>query len=86
MATIQISSKTQKKLFEAASRLQLKLRKRVSFDEAIKYLLNQTKVGGKDRQRFASFYGCARGRAEEARKLLRDLRAEEASRLEELGA
>ncbi|MBI5252879.1 MAG: hypothetical protein HY930_00550 [Euryarchaeota archaeon] len=85
MATIQISQTTQKKLFEVASRLQLKIKKRVSFDEAIRHLLDQTKVEGKNKQRFASFYGCARGTVEEARKLLRELRAEGESRLEKLG-
>jgi pentatricopeptide repeat protein len=87
VATIQISAKTQKRLFEVASRLQLRLKRRVSFDEAIRYLLEHGKVEGKNKHRFASFYGCARaGKAEEARKMLRELRTEEESRLEELGA
>ncbi|MEE8168077.1 MAG: hypothetical protein V3T58_04315 [Candidatus Hydrothermarchaeales archaeon] len=87
MATIQISAETQKRLFEVASGLQLKLKKRVSFDEALRYLLGHAKVEEKDRRRFASFYGCASGdKTEEARELLRELRAEEESRLEKLGA
>ncbi len=85
MATIQISKETQKKLFEVAAKLQLKLRRRVSLDETIRYLLTLHE-GGRRKEKFASFYGCARGdEAEKARKLLYELRAEEDARLEKLG-
>lgn len=84
MATIQISKQTQKKLFEVAAKLQLRLKRRVSLDETIMYLLDQHE-GGRDEEKFASFYGCARGdEAEKARKVLHELRSEEEVRLEKL--
>jgi 2'-5' RNA ligase len=87
MATIQISQNTQKKLIEVAARLQIKHKKRISFDEAIKYLIKQHGGKGRNKERFLSFYGCLKEeKVEEARKELRALRAEEERRLEKLSA
>jgi hypothetical protein len=87
MVTIQISQNTQKELIEVVARLQLKYKKRISFDEAIKYLIKQHGGKNRSRERFLSFYGCLRkGKVEEARRELRALKVEEDRRFEKLGA
>ncbi len=81
MVTIQVSEDTKIRLLKLAAQLQMKLGKKVSLDDAIRYLLKSMR----NEDKLNSFYGCLRSeKVEEARKLLQELRDEEEKRLERL--
>lgn len=81
MVTIQVSEDVKIRLLKLAAQLQMKLGKRVSLDDAIRYLLKSIR----DKDKLNSFYGCLSGeKVEEARRLLKELRDEEEKRLEKL--
>ena len=81
MVTIQVSEDTKIRLLKLAAQLQMKLGKKVSLDDAIRYLLKSMR----NKDKLNSFYGCLRSeKVEEAHKLLQELRDEEEKRLERL--
>lgn len=81
--TIQLSDETQSKLFQLVSRLQSELGRRVSYDEAISLLIEQTQGAKEARDRFDKFFGSLRGE-EQAWEELRQLRKTEKQRHERL--
>jgi len=85
MATIQVSEDVKRKLLEISSRLQLKSNHKVSFDEAIRYLVNETKSKQRNKARFQLFYACLGGKnVEEGFRELRELRRGEDERIKSL--
>ena len=80
--TIQVSEETQAKLIQLAAELQAKLGRRVSYDEAITILIEQSRGVEEARRRFHNLFGSLRG-DREAWKNLRQLRQED-KRLEKL--
>ncbi len=83
--TIQVSERTKRELVKFVSELQLKLGRRVSFDEAILTLLKGKRRSSRAKRELRSFRGILAGKEREVRKLLEDLRREEETRLEMLG-
>lgn len=81
MSTIQVEDDIKKELFVVAAELQSKLGRRVSLSEAIVALLDTYKAKERDLTKLLSLFGCL-GPASEARRLLRELRAEEERDLE----
>lgn len=80
--TIQVSEETQAKLIQIAADLQAKLGRRVSYDEAITILIEQSRGVQEARDRFHKLFGSLRG-DKKAWKELRKLR-EEDKRLEKI--
>lgn len=80
--TIQVSEETQAKLIQLAAELQAKLGRRVSYDEAITLLIEQSRGVEEARDRFHKLFGSLRG-DKKAWKELRRLR-EEDKRLEKI--
>ncbi len=80
--TIQVSEETQAKLLHLAAELQAKLGKRVSYDEAITLLIEQSRGVEEARERFHKLFGSLRG-DKEAWKNLQQFRRED-KRLERL--
>ena len=60
--TIQLSDETQSKLFQLVARLQSELGKRVSYDEAIALLIQQTQGTHEAREHFEKLFGALRGK------------------------
>jgi hypothetical protein len=84
MATsIQLSEETRRELFKIVAELQAKLGRKVSYDEAIRMLIAQTKGVEDARRKFGDMFGILAGH-KSAWKELRKLRAEEEKRLERL--
>ncbi len=81
--TIQVSEETQAKLIQMTADLQAKLRRRVSYDEAITILIEQSMGIQGARDRFHELFGSLRG-DKTAWKELRRLR-EEDKKAERLG-
>lgn len=81
MVTLQVSENTKIKLMKLAAKLQLKYGRKISIDEAIRYLFRLLR----NEELLLSFYGCLKGeKIEEAQRLLKELRLEEEKRLEKL--
>jgi len=79
MVTIQVGEDTKIRLLKLAAKLQLELGRKVSIDEAIRFLLRKRK----NKDKLMSFFGCLKGRdIREAYKQLQELRREEEERLE----
>lgn len=68
--TIQLSEETQGKLFQLVARLQSELGKRVSYDDAIALLIQQTQGRQEAREHFEQLFGALRGK----KGVWRDLR------------
>ena len=83
VSTVQIDDDVKKELFAVAAVLQSKLGRRVSLGEAIEVLLEAYRAKERDMAKMLSLFGCL-GPAPEARKLLREIRAEEERGLEDL--
>ncbi len=81
--TIQVSEETQARLIQVAAELQAKLGRRVSYDEAIAILLEQSRGVQEARDRFSKMFSSLRG-SKTAWKELRRLREKENKRLESL--
>ncbi len=81
--TIQLSEETQGKLFQLVARLQSELGKRVSYDEAIALLIEQTQGTQEARDHFEKLFGALRGE-KGAWEDLRQLRRTENQRHERL--
>lgn len=81
MVTLQVSEDTKIKLMKLAAKLQLKYGRKISIDEAIRYLFRLLR----NEELLLSFYGCLKEeKIEEAQRLLKELRLEEEKRLEKL--
>ena len=74
--TIQVSEETQARLIQLAAELQAKLGRRVSYDEAITLLIDQSRGVEEARDRFHKLFGSLRG-DKEAWKNLQQLRRED---------
>jgi len=81
MVTLQVSEDTKIRLVKLAAKLKLKYGRKVSVDEAIRYLLRLLR----NENLLLSFYGCLRSEdVEEAHKMLKESRIREEERLERL--
>ncbi|MBS7250562.1 MAG: hypothetical protein KIH08_08225 [Candidatus Freyarchaeota archaeon] len=81
MSTIQVDEETKRKLLEIAGRLQAELKRNVTFNDAIKFLIEQYE-GKKDFSALRPFFGILRNSPGEVRRILGELREEEGKRLE----
>ena len=79
--TIQISEETQNRLFQLVAQLQTKLGRRVSYDEAITILIEESHGTTMAREQFGRLYGSLRG-SKTAWTELRRLKETEKQRLE----
>lgn len=80
--TIQVSEETQARLIQLAAEFQAKLGRRISYDEAITILIEQSRGVEEARDRFHKLFGSLRG-DKEVWKNLQQLRRED-KRLERL--
>jgi predicted CopG family antitoxin len=76
MTTIQVEEEVKRELYAIAAELQAKLGRRVSLGETIKVLVEAYRNKKRDLAGILSLYGCI-GPSEDARKLLKELRAGE---------
>lgn len=81
VSTVQVEDGVKRELFAVAAELQSKLGRRVSLSEAVKVLLDAYRASRRDEKTMLSLFGCLQP-TPEARRLLRELRAEEESALE----
>ncbi len=79
--TIQISEETKKKLFQVINRLEKKLNRRVTYNEAIEFLLKEQKVDV-DKEKFLENIKKFQGifKYGEGQALLKELRREDRER------
>ncbi|MHA1232694.1 MAG: hypothetical protein ACTSRH_12080 [Promethearchaeota archaeon] len=82
--TIQISEETKKRLFFIINKLERKCGKRITYDEAIKYLLEENEEKF-DKDEFIENMKKFKGvlKPEEGKKLLKELREKEIEREQE---
>jgi len=83
MSTIQVEEETKQRLFSIAAQLQSKRGKKTSLNEAIKHLISVYLSQERDVSGILSLFGCLRSEPK-ARTLLKELRAREKEKLEEL--
>ncbi len=83
MSTIQVDEETKIKLLEIAGRLQSELKRNITFNDAIKFLISEFE-GRKDFKALLPLFGILKKSPEEARGILAELRSEEETRLEKL--
>lgn len=83
VTSIQLSEETRRELFRIVAELQAKLGRKISYDEAIRILIAQTKGVEDARRKFGNMFGILAGK-KSAWKDLKELRAEEEKRLERL--
>jgi len=76
MSTVQVENDVKRDLFAVAAELQSKMGRRVSLSEAIRVLLKTYRTKERNAERMLSLFGSL-GSASEARKILKELRAEE---------
>ncbi|WXG41561.1 MAG: VapB-type antitoxin [Candidatus Freyarchaeum deiterrae] len=81
MSTIQVDEETKRKLLDIAGRLQSELKKNVTFNDAIRFLIDEYE-GKKDFSALRPFFGVLKKSPEEVRRILTELRDEEEKRLE----
>jgi hypothetical protein len=85
MTVVQVSEGTKQKLVEVAAKLQMSVKRKVSLDEAVKFLIEQYEGKKPDAELFYSFFGCLkRYDIKKAYEELKALRKEEEKRLEGL--
>jgi len=85
MAVVQISEETKRRLVEVAAKLQMSVKRKVSLEEAVRFLIEQHEKKKHDPELFYSFFGCLKGYdIGKAQADLRELRREEEKRLERL--
>ncbi len=84
VTTIQVDEDTQKRLFAKVAELEARLGRRVSYDEAISLLLDESGETREARIQFTKLYGVLKN-DKRVWAQLRRLRHEEKSRLERLG-
>lgn len=61
--TIQVDEKTRRALLRYASRMQARLGRKVTFDEAIKLLMEDARETGEARRKFETLFGSLAGEA-----------------------
>jgi len=83
MSTIQVENEVKEQLFSIAAELQSKRGKKTSLNEAIKHLINIYHSERRDTPRILSLFACLSPEPK-ARTILKELRAKEEKRLEEL--
>nr|MDO8080035.1 hypothetical protein [Candidatus Freyarchaeota archaeon] len=81
MSAIRVDEETRRKLLEIAGRLQADLKQNVTFNDAIKFLIDEYE-GKKNFSALRPFFGVLKKSPDEVRRLLAELRAEEDKRLE----
>lgn len=85
MAVVQISEETKRKLVEVAAKLQMSIKRKVSLDEAVKFLIEQYEGKKSNVELFYSFFGCLKGYdTTKAYEDLKELRREEEKKLDRL--
>ena len=57
MATVQLSEETKRRLVELAAELQMRQKRRISLDEAVRHLLRELERSTVRRELFDEFYG-----------------------------
>lgn len=80
MTTIQIDEETKRRLLEISGRLQIQLKKNITFNDTIQYLIDNLE-GQKDLQDLIPLFGFLKTENQEARRLLTELRTKEEERL-----
>jgi len=80
VSTVQVEDGVKRELFAVAAELQSKLGRRVSLSEAVKVLLDAYRASRRDEKRMLLLFGCLEPTP--ARRLLREIRAEEETALE----
>lgn len=81
MTTIQVEGELKSELFSIAAELQEKLGRRVTLNEAIRFLIESHRHGGRSVSMILPLFGCV-GPPAKARNLLKGLRMEEKEHLE----
>ena len=81
MTTIQIDEETRKKLLEIGGELQARLKKNISFNDAINFLIDEYR-GTFGLSSLLPLFGSLNADPEEVRKIFSELRKEEDARLE----
>ncbi len=81
MFTVQVDEETKRKLLEIAGWLQAELKRNVTFNDVIRFLIDQYE-GKKDFNVLRSFFGILKKSPEGVRRILAELRDEEEKRLE----
>jgi len=81
VSAIRVDEETRRKLLEIAGRLQADLKQNVTFNDAIKFLIDEYE-GKKNFSALRPFFGVLKKSPDEVRRLLAELRAEEDKRLE----
>ena len=85
MTVVQISEETKQRLVEVAAKLQMSVKRRVSLDQAVRFLIEQYDLKKPNTELFYSFFGCLKGYdIKKAHDDLKELRKEEETRLERL--
>lgn len=85
MTVVQVSEETKQKLVEVAAKLQLSRKKKVSLDEAVKFLLEQYSGKETNSELFYSFFGCLKGYdIKKAYEELKEARRQEEKKLERI--
>jgi hypothetical protein len=80
MTTIQIDEETKRRLLEISGRLQIQLKKNITFNDTIQYLIDRHE-GQRVLKDLTPLFGFLRTEKQEARKLLTELRNNEEERL-----
>ena len=82
MTTIQVDEETKKKLLEIAGQLQSKLKRNITFNDAIEYLLKENKP--KPLEELIQLFGILKSTPKDTREVFHSLREQEEQRLERL--
>lgn len=80
MTTIQVDEEIKRKLLEISGRLQIQLKKNITFNDTIQYLID-THEGQRVLKDLTPLFGFLKTENQEARRLLTELRNEEEERL-----
>jgi hypothetical protein len=67
--TVQLDEKTKETLLKYASDLQMKLGRKITFDEAIRFLVQEVRGTSEAREKFDSLFGSLAGRNDLWREL-----------------
>ena len=80
MTTIQVDEEIRRKLLEISGRLQIQLKKNITFNDTIQYLIDRHE-GQRVLKDLKPLFGILKTENQEARRLLTELRNEEEERL-----
>jgi len=81
VTTIQIDEETKKRLLEIGGELQAQLKRNISFNDTIKFLINEQCEGFR-LSALLPLFGSLNTEPDDVRRILLDLRKEEEARLE----